>query len=235
MHSVFFLTLSAVATLVAARDNAFNIPNGGYVFTAGEPTTLTWDPTTQGTVTLKLQSGNAFDSSTGTTIVSGIDNSGSYTWDVPSDIADQTDYTVEIVSDSDPNSSNYLPRFSVEGAEATPTTESTTTTAETSTTESSSTSTETTLTTTTAETTTTESSSSPSPTPTITSAESSSATPTSTTSTESSTTSTESSETPSDSPTSVPSVNEEDGDNAGMSNRVSGSMLALVLGVAALI
>jgi hypothetical protein len=69
MRSVFFLALSAVATLVAARENPFNIPSSGYEFTAGEPTTLSWDPTTEGTVTLRLQWGDAFTSSTGETIV----------------------------------------------------------------------------------------------------------------------------------------------------------------------
>lgn len=68
MRSVFFLALGAIATLAAARDNAFNIPKDGYEFTAGESTTLKWAPSTQGTVTLKLQHGEAFDSSTGTTI-----------------------------------------------------------------------------------------------------------------------------------------------------------------------
>ncbi|KAL4927892.1 GPI anchored serine-threonine rich family protein [Aspergillus undulatus] len=169
MRSMLFVALSAIATLVAARENPFNIPTNGYEFTAGESTTLNWDPTTEGTVTLKLQWGSAaFTSSTGTTIVSNIPNSGSYTWDVPSDITDHSDYTVEIISDSDPESSNYLPRFSVEGAEAatttatsTTTTETTTTEETTTTTETSSTSTHTTLTTTT--TTTTESSETPSP------------------------------------------------------------------------
>ncbi|KAL4902530.1 Ser-Thr-rich glycosyl-phosphatidyl-inositol-anchored membrane family-domain-containing protein [Aspergillus multicolor] len=229
MRSVFFLALSAVATLVAARENAFNIPKDGYSFTAGEATTLTWDPSTEGTVTLKLQYGDVLTSSSGTTIASSIPNSGSYTWSVPSDIDDHSDYTIEIVSDSDEDATNYLPRFSIEGAEAVTTTSSTTTTTETTSTETSSTTTKTTLTTTT--TTTTESTTSP--TPTSTSSESPSETPASATSTESA--SSTSSESATDSPTSIPSVNGEDGDNAGMSNRVSGGLLALALGVAALI
>ena len=68
MRSMLFLALSAIATLAAARENPFNIPSEGYSFTAGESTTLTWDPTTSGTVTLKLQWGSQFTSSTGTTI-----------------------------------------------------------------------------------------------------------------------------------------------------------------------
>ncbi|KAL6239383.1 hypothetical protein BDW75DRAFT_139148 [Aspergillus navahoensis] len=229
MRSVFFLALSAAATLVAARENAFNIPTNGYTFTAGEATTLSWDPSTEGTVTLKLQHGEVLTSNSGTTIASSIPNSGSFTWSVPSDIEDYSDYTIEIISDSDKGATNYLPRFSVEGAEAVTTTSSTTTT-ETTTTKTSSTTTKTTLTTTT----TTESSSSPSPT--STSTETPTQTPASTTSTETSSTSTSaSSESATDSPTSVPNVSGEDGDNAGMSNRVSGGLLALALGIAALV
>ncbi|KAL2869968.1 GPI anchored serine-threonine rich family protein [Aspergillus lucknowensis] len=216
MRSVFFLALSAVATLVAARDNAFNIPREGYEFSAGKPTKLSWDPSTEGTVTLKLQWGGAFDSSTGTTIASSIPNSGSYTWDVPASITDRSDYTIEIISDEDPNASNYLPRFTVEGAVAATTTTST----ETTTTETSSTRTPTSTTTTTS--TTTES---PTPSPTSTTSTTTSST---TTSTETST------ESPTETPTDVPNVNDDD-DNAGMTNRVSGSMLALALGVVALI
>ncbi|KAL4944349.1 Ser-Thr-rich glycosyl-phosphatidyl-inositol-anchored membrane family-domain-containing protein [Aspergillus oleicola] len=236
MRSMLFVALSAIATLVAARENPFNIPRDGYSFTAGESTTLNWDPTTEGTVTLKLQWGSsAFTSSSGTTIASNIANSGSYTWSVPSDITEHSDYTVEIISDSDSDATNYLPRFSVEGAEAaTTTTATSTTTTETTTTEETTTTTETSSTTTrTTMTTTTDSSETPSPTPTD---STSSGTPAANTTTDSSSTSTESSESPSDSPTSVPTVNDdEDGDNAGMSNRVSGGLLALALGVAALV
>ncbi|OJJ63187.1 hypothetical protein ASPSYDRAFT_86829 [Aspergillus sydowii CBS 593.65] len=235
MRSVFFLALGAIATLAAARENAFNIPKDGYEFTAGESTTLTWAPSTEGTVSLKLQRGDTFDSTTGTTIASNIANSGSYTWSVPKDIADHGDYTVEIISDSNPDATNYLPQFSVQGAEAATTaSESATTTSETTTTETSSTSTDTSMTTTTSTSTTTESSSSASPTPTSTSSESPSESPTSTTTTESSSSSAEASESPSSSPSSsVPSV--DDGDNAGMANRVSGGLLAFALGVAALV
>ncbi|KAL5337815.1 Ser-Thr-rich glycosyl-phosphatidyl-inositol-anchored membrane family-domain-containing protein [Aspergillus crustosus] len=224
MRSVFFVALSAIAALVAARENPFNIPGSGYEFAAGEPTTLSWDPTTEGTVSIRLQWGDVLTDSTGSTIVSSIPNSGSYTWSVPANIVDRRNYTVEIISDSDPESSNYLPRFTVDGAhEATTTTTShTRTTTSTTTTESSTT--RTTLTTTTS-TATTET-----PTPTPTSTTSSTETPSSTT-TESSTTTTE---TPTETPTEVPSVN-EDGGNAGAAKRVSGGLLALALGVAALI
>ncbi|KAL2824509.1 Ser-Thr-rich glycosyl-phosphatidyl-inositol-anchored membrane family-domain-containing protein [Aspergillus cavernicola] len=239
MRSVLFFLLSVVATLAAARENPFNIPGSGYEFTAGESTTLSWDPTTEGTVSLKLQWGDDFTSSTGSTIVSGISNSGSYTWDVPTDITDRSDYSVEIVSDSDPEGANYLPRFSIEGAQATATTTTSTSTqttdTETSTTETSTTETETSTTetpTTLATTTTSTTTTSTEETPTPTSTTSSTTTPANSSSTEASST-TSASETPTETPSSVPNVN--DGDNAGMANRVSGAMLALALGVVAVI
>ncbi|KAL3475353.1 Ser-Thr-rich glycosyl-phosphatidyl-inositol-anchored membrane family-domain-containing protein [Aspergillus californicus] len=235
MRSVFFIALSAIATLVAARENPFSIPGSGYEFTAGEPTTLTWEPTTDGPVTLKLQWGTAFTSSSGTTLASSIANSGSYTWDVPSDITDRSDYTIEIIDDEESEANNYLPRFSVEGATeaatttttSTSTTETTTTTTETSSTKTTTTETPTTLSTTTS--TTSTSTESPSPT----SSTSASGTPASTTTNDSeSSTSSSATESPSESSSSVPDVNE---DNAGMNNRVSGAMLVLALGVVAVI
>ena len=58
MRSIFYLALSAFALLAAAADNPFNVPQGGFKFTAGQPTTVTWKPTTSGPVTLKLHKGS---------------------------------------------------------------------------------------------------------------------------------------------------------------------------------
>lgn len=69
MRSTFFLALSTIATLVVADNpNAFNIPKGGYKFTAGEPVTLKWNPNSDGTVSLRLQSGDVLTPDGGTTI-----------------------------------------------------------------------------------------------------------------------------------------------------------------------
>jgi len=64
------LFVSALAALAAAQSapNPITAPTGGMVVQAGEATTITWTPTTQGTVTLELRSGSANDLSTGTTI-----------------------------------------------------------------------------------------------------------------------------------------------------------------------
>ena len=57
-----YIAASAFAAVVSAQvggtENPFNVPQGGYEFNAGEPTTLQWDPTTDGTVTIKLQYGD---------------------------------------------------------------------------------------------------------------------------------------------------------------------------------
>ena len=42
--------------LAASNPNPFNVPEG-FSLTAGKPTTLRWNPTTPGTVTLRLRQG----------------------------------------------------------------------------------------------------------------------------------------------------------------------------------
>ncbi|KAF7594254.1 hypothetical protein BBP40_009806 [Aspergillus hancockii] len=247
MRSIFYLTLSAIATLAAAASgaNPFNIPSSGYSFETGKPTTLTWDPTTTGTVTLRLQWGAVMTTSSGTTIASNIANSGSFTWTPPANLAAQPDYTVEIVDDDNTSQVNYLPRFTVSGATAAPSTTaaSTTSTSTASTTKSSATETETTTgtksstesqTKTTLSTVTSGTASSTSATASGTSSDSTSASASVTgTSTGASSTSTKASSTTSASAsastTVVPNV------NGGMSNRVSGGMLAIVLGAVAIL
>ncbi|EAW20087.1 GPI anchored serine-threonine rich family protein [Aspergillus fischeri NRRL 181] len=217
MRSIIFLSLSALAAIAAAatKENAFNIPANGYQFSAGEPTTLTWDPTTSGTVTLKLQWGDVFTPDSGSTIVSSIPNSGSYTWNVPSSIASRPDYTVEIISDDDTSQTNYLNRFTIAGATGVASSTATATSTKTASTKSTSTTTSGTPTMTTVTSTTASPSSSPSTT------SSSSTTETSTTTTQASRT------TATTSPTSVPNA------NGGIINRISGGMMALVMGVIA--
>jgi hypothetical protein len=57
MRTVISLATALCAALAtaASTDNAFNNPAGGYQFTAGETTTLTWKADTPGTVSLLLQ------------------------------------------------------------------------------------------------------------------------------------------------------------------------------------
>jgi hypothetical protein len=70
MRSFICLTVSALAAVATASStaNPFKIPSGGYSFTVGEATTLNWDPTTSGTVSLRLQHGSVTTATDGTTI-----------------------------------------------------------------------------------------------------------------------------------------------------------------------
>jgi len=68
-----FYTSFAVAALAAvaaanSKANPFNIPTDGYTFKAGQATTITWDPTTSGTVTLRLQWGAVTTANSGTAL-----------------------------------------------------------------------------------------------------------------------------------------------------------------------
>lgn len=66
----FIVALLGAPFLVLAQSDAnpFNNPSGGYSATAGKPLTLSWKPTTDGTVSLILRSGNSGDLAEGTTI-----------------------------------------------------------------------------------------------------------------------------------------------------------------------
>jgi Ser-Thr-rich glycosyl-phosphatidyl-inositol-anchored membrane family len=64
----FCLVLCLFAALVAAGPNPINWNSD--TFTAGQPTTISWQPTTGGTVTLKLQWGSSPTPSSGITIAS---------------------------------------------------------------------------------------------------------------------------------------------------------------------
>ncbi|GKZ32769.1 hypothetical protein AbraIFM66950_002388 [Aspergillus brasiliensis] len=227
MRSIFYLALSAIATLAAASDNPFNIPEGGYTFTAGSPTTLTWDPTTNGTVTLRLQWGAVFTTSSGELIAGSIDNSGSYSWTPSADLAARSDYAVEIIDDDDTGDVNYTPRFSISGAtgSVTTSTASSTTSSASSSTGSSSTDQTSTVSATTLSTTTSSTSSATSTT---------TASSNSTVSASSSKTASSSSSNTASSSASTASVTTVS-TNAGMANQASIGLMALVFGAVALI
>lgn len=68
----FFMSLAvaAMAAVASANNmaNPFSIPTEGYTFKVGEPTALTWKPTTGGTVSLILQWGAVMTGNSGTVI-----------------------------------------------------------------------------------------------------------------------------------------------------------------------
>lgn len=110
-YSTLLTILSAPLLALAQQANPFNIPSEGLSAAAGTPLKLQWKPTTDGTVTLVLRSGSSNDLNEGTVIASSIDNSGSYSWTPSNSITRGSDYTIEIVDDSDPTNTNYTPYF----------------------------------------------------------------------------------------------------------------------------
>ncbi|CEO58593.1 hypothetical protein PMG11_03305 [Penicillium brasilianum] len=228
-----FITLAAalfagVASATNSQANAFKNPAGGYTFTAGEATTLSWNADAGTTVTLRLQYGAVSTANSGTIIASNIDNDGSFTWNVPSDLAYQPDYTIEIIDDQDTSNYNFSPRFTVSGAVVATTTTSASSTSTSAT--STSTTVSTTSTSSTSSTkTSTSSSSSSTPTTLTTSSSSASSSSTASSTTQSSTSAASTSASSTTSAASVPTT------NAGVVNRVSGGLLAAVAGVAMLL
>ncbi|OQE44257.1 hypothetical protein PENCOP_c002G08729 [Penicillium coprophilum] len=221
MRFYISLAVAAMAAVVSAdsKANPFSIPVDGYTFKTGEPTALKWEPTTDGTVSLILQWGAVMTGNSGTVIASNLDNDGSYTWDVPSSLAAQPDYTIKIVSDEDSDDYNYIGRFTVEGSTVSVSSSSASSTTESST----ESSTKATRTTTSEETTSTSVKTTSSPTMTT---ASSTVASTSATETSESASSTSASASESASQSAVPTTNT----GAGVVNRVSGGMLALVAG-----
>ncbi|KAL8902617.1 MAG: hypothetical protein Q9207_004544 [Kuettlingeria erythrocarpa] len=94
---------SSVVALAAAQEkaNPFTLPPG-FMITAGQPTTITWDPTTQGTVSIRLREGASSNLEEGTVVASRIDNNGKTTITLPADTTRNSDYALQIVSDSNP-------------------------------------------------------------------------------------------------------------------------------------
>lgn len=66
--SILYIASSIVA-LAAAQEkaNPFTLPPG-FMITAGQPATITWDPTTQGTVSIRLREGASSNLEEGTVV-----------------------------------------------------------------------------------------------------------------------------------------------------------------------
>jgi len=67
-RSLLLTLVSAPLMVYAQNANPFNIPTSGLSASAGQPLTLSWNPTTQGTVSLILRSGASSDLASGNTI-----------------------------------------------------------------------------------------------------------------------------------------------------------------------
>lgn len=66
--SILYIAGSVVG-LAAAQEkaNPFTLPPG-FMITAGQPITITWDPTTQGTVSIRLRAGASSNLEEGTVV-----------------------------------------------------------------------------------------------------------------------------------------------------------------------
>jgi hypothetical protein len=115
--SAVFAAFATFASYVSAQSNPITSPTGG-ALQAGVATTITWQPSDSGTITLKLRSGSSNALTTIGTIASNIENKGTYTWTPDASLPSGADYTIEITSSANPTSPNYSPRFAVTGGGA---------------------------------------------------------------------------------------------------------------------
>lgn len=110
MKATFFSGAFAALLSVAAAwtqptgknvGNPIRQPDLTHPITAGKPFTITWDATSQGTVTLLFLKGPSTNVIPQFAIAEQIANSGSYTWQVPSDIAaGESGYGLQIIVDA---------------------------------------------------------------------------------------------------------------------------------------
>ncbi|KAF2261393.1 hypothetical protein CC78DRAFT_570550 [Lojkania enalia] len=105
-----FSAIAVLAGLAAAFHEPVEPPSGNpitapmnEVIEAGTTYTIEWDPTTPNTVSLLLYSGPATNLQLDQVLVEGIENSGSFVWDVPSDLgvpdSDATGYGIRLIDD----------------------------------------------------------------------------------------------------------------------------------------
>ncbi|KAL8991672.1 MAG: hypothetical protein Q9169_007762 [Polycauliona sp. 2 TL-2023] len=128
---------SSFFALIAAQQpegpNPFTLPPG-FMINAGERTTITWTPTTGGTVSIRLRQGASSNLEEGTVIaceqflfpilsigarvltslVADIQNNGRAEITLPEDTTRNSDYALQIVSGPGEDDSNYSAQFVVE-------------------------------------------------------------------------------------------------------------------------
>ncbi|KAL3464476.1 Ser-Thr-rich glycosyl-phosphatidyl-inositol-anchored membrane family-domain-containing protein [Aspergillus heterothallicus] len=110
------LAVALLLQIPSTSANEFIVPNGGYEFVAGEPTTITWEPSTpSGTVTLELLWGSIVGSTDSDELDSQVPNSGKYTWTPPDDLPDFSNYTICLIPDQPPQDFECIPQFSIAG------------------------------------------------------------------------------------------------------------------------
>ncbi|KAI5791920.1 Ser-Thr-rich glycosyl-phosphatidyl-inositol-anchored membrane family-domain-containing protein [Geopyxis carbonaria] len=107
-----FAGLVALASAVLAAENPISKPDGSAPIAAGKPQTITWNPTTEGTITLTLRKGSSNDLKDVTVITAGAANSGSFTWTPPKDLPAGENYAIMITDAA--GETNYTPLIAID-------------------------------------------------------------------------------------------------------------------------
>ncbi|KAJ6264022.1 hypothetical protein Dda_0161 [Drechslerella dactyloides] len=116
---MFFSLLTLLLPLVAAaapklNSNAITAPVAGAFLKAGEPYTIKWTNVQGPQVTLTLIDGPSNQLDSITQIAENVDNTGSFTWNVPANLARSGTYAIRISYSSNPAEWNYSDRFNFE-------------------------------------------------------------------------------------------------------------------------
>ncbi|KAF8241827.1 hypothetical protein K440DRAFT_212052 [Wilcoxina mikolae CBS 423.85] len=107
--AIFAGIVAALASVVSAYTPPVGEPQGNPIYTpslgsiveCGKPYSITWKPTSEGTISLVLLRGPSTNVKPIATIVEGIPNSGSYSWTPSTDLeADTTHYGIQLIQDS---------------------------------------------------------------------------------------------------------------------------------------
>lgn len=106
------VSLCCALSAAIAADNAVLTPAWGTVINSKQNFHIEWTPSSQNTVDLILREGSPDNLEKRLTIVSGIPNTGSYTWMIPEDVPTNSDYSIEI-RDSGTRRSNFSPYFTI--------------------------------------------------------------------------------------------------------------------------
>jgi hypothetical protein len=105
-RTLFTASLAAFAPLVAAYTAPKGDPSGNAIYEpglnsivpVGKPFSITWQPTTQGKISLVLLHGPSTNVVPIKTIVEDIDNTGSYDWTPPTDLEpNKTYYGIQLI------------------------------------------------------------------------------------------------------------------------------------------
>lgn len=110
LFKVFLASMAFTASLASAytkptgnapEGNPISAPGLGSIVPVGQPFSINWVPTTQGTVTLVLLKGPSSNAVPQYAIAENIPNSGSYSWTPKDDLAPgSTGYGIQLIDDA---------------------------------------------------------------------------------------------------------------------------------------